>query len=268
MEVVRSMFPNVTVPEPTDFFFPRWNSNPLYRGSYSNWPPSFFSQHHDNLRANVGRLYFAGEATSRKYFGAYARVWRTPYMNLTSGMNNRVFAWRLFWRIGYWSGNSWLCQVGLFVLRRFGTFCSSYKCLSLRDIMICYYLIIECLWVVLVSCQDHPHAWTDRIALAYDSTTCQTLLTAYITHNGSSCVHYDASVRRRGRRRECDNCYRRQAMHNRKTDDRCFTSQDKPIRILTEPMSLPKFNSIQFVIVALLSLPVSSIADCRTWDEI
>jgi len=71
MGVVRSMFPNVTVPEPTDFFFPRWHSDPLFRGSYSNWPPSFFSQHLDNLRANVGRLFFAGEAMSRKYFGAF-----------------------------------------------------------------------------------------------------------------------------------------------------------------------------------------------------
>jgi polyamine oxidase len=69
MGVVRSMFPNVTVPEPTDFFFPRWHTNPLFRGSYSNWGPSFTSQHMDNLRANVGRLNFAGEATSRKYFG-------------------------------------------------------------------------------------------------------------------------------------------------------------------------------------------------------
>ena len=68
------MFPNVTVPEPTDFFFQRWHRDPLFRGSYSNWPPSFFSQHLDNLRANVGRLYFAGEATSRKYFGAYGLV--------------------------------------------------------------------------------------------------------------------------------------------------------------------------------------------------
>lgn len=69
MGVVRSMFPNVTVPEPLDFFFPRWHTNPLFRGSYSNWPPAFTSQHLDNLRANVGKLYFAGEATSRKYFG-------------------------------------------------------------------------------------------------------------------------------------------------------------------------------------------------------
>jgi len=71
MGIVRSMFPNVTVPEPTDFFFPRWHSNPLFRGSYSNWPPSFSTQHLDNLRANVGRLYFAGEASSKKYFGVF-----------------------------------------------------------------------------------------------------------------------------------------------------------------------------------------------------
>jgi len=72
MGVVRSMFPNVTVPELLDFYFPRWHSNPLFRGSYSNWPASFTSQHMDNLRANVGRLYFGGEGTSRKYFGKSA----------------------------------------------------------------------------------------------------------------------------------------------------------------------------------------------------
>ncbi|SJL08438.1 related to polyamine oxidase precursor [Armillaria ostoyae] len=69
MDVLRKMYPNVTIPEPTEFLFPRWNSDPLYRGSYSNWPPSFFSQHHNNLRSNIDRLYFAGEATSQKYFG-------------------------------------------------------------------------------------------------------------------------------------------------------------------------------------------------------
>ncbi|KAG7095101.1 hypothetical protein E1B28_005888 [Marasmius oreades] len=67
--VMRQMFPNITIPEPLDFFFPRWFSDPLFRGSYSNWPPSFFSEHHDNLRANLGRLYFSGEAMSQKYFG-------------------------------------------------------------------------------------------------------------------------------------------------------------------------------------------------------
>ena len=92
MSVVRSMFPNITVPEPTDFFFPRWHSNPLFRGSYSNWPPSFYIKHLDNLRANVGRLYFAGEATSRKYFGAFhcleGKIDAKKYYY-------RILAWRL-----------------------------------------------------------------------------------------------------------------------------------------------------------------------------
>lgn len=70
MGVLRTMFPNVTVPDPVDFMFPRWHSDPLYRGSYSNWPSSFYSDHHKNLRATVeDRLWFAGEATSAKYYG-------------------------------------------------------------------------------------------------------------------------------------------------------------------------------------------------------
>ncbi|KAF8210930.1 amine oxidase [Mycena galopus ATCC 62051] len=70
LDVLHTMFPNTTIPAPTAFFFPRWFSDPLYRGSYSNWPASFVSQHHTNLRANVGkRLWFSGEAMSQKYFG-------------------------------------------------------------------------------------------------------------------------------------------------------------------------------------------------------
>ncbi|KAG6890524.1 hypothetical protein C0995_007724 [Termitomyces sp. Mi166 len=69
MSVLQTMYPNITIPEPLDFKFHRWFNDPLYRGSYSNWPPSFVKQHHANLRANVGRLYFAGEATSQDYYG-------------------------------------------------------------------------------------------------------------------------------------------------------------------------------------------------------
>ncbi|KAH9180229.1 amine oxidase [Lactarius sanguifluus] len=68
--VLRSMYPNTTIPEPDAFYFPRWRSDPLYRGSYSNWPSSFLKAHHTNLRATLnGRLWFGGEATSLKYFG-------------------------------------------------------------------------------------------------------------------------------------------------------------------------------------------------------
>ena len=38
-------------------------------GSYSNWPPSTSLKAHQNLHANVGRLFFAGEATSQEFFG-------------------------------------------------------------------------------------------------------------------------------------------------------------------------------------------------------
>lgn len=63
------MFPDVEIPPMLDFYFERWHTNPLFRGSYSNWPSSFFQEHHDNLRARVDRVYFAGEHTSAKYFG-------------------------------------------------------------------------------------------------------------------------------------------------------------------------------------------------------
>ena len=71
MDVLDMMFRDVDIPEPIDFYFQRWHSDPLFRGSYSNWPAAFLSEHQGNLRANVDeRLWFAGEATSRKYFGA------------------------------------------------------------------------------------------------------------------------------------------------------------------------------------------------------
>ncbi|KAI9461925.1 amine oxidase [Lactarius psammicola] len=69
MEVLRAMYPKVAIPEPTAFLFPRWSSDPLYRGSYSTWSASFVPQHPLNLRAPLGRLWFSGEAMSEKYFG-------------------------------------------------------------------------------------------------------------------------------------------------------------------------------------------------------
>jgi len=70
LTVLRSMYPNTTIPEPDAFYFPRWLNDPLYRGSYSNWPSSFLRGHHTNLKATVEqRLWFGGEATSFKYFG-------------------------------------------------------------------------------------------------------------------------------------------------------------------------------------------------------
>ncbi|KAI0049732.1 amine oxidase [Auriscalpium vulgare] len=70
LSVLHAMYPNITFPAPIAFHFPRWHSDPLYRGTYSNWPASFVEGHLTNLRANVGqRLWFTGEAMSEKYYG-------------------------------------------------------------------------------------------------------------------------------------------------------------------------------------------------------
>lgn len=69
LDVLRKMFPDVEVPEPTAFHYPRWSQNPWSYGSYSNWPAGTTLEMHQNLRANVDRLYFAGEHTSVQYFG-------------------------------------------------------------------------------------------------------------------------------------------------------------------------------------------------------
>lgn len=75
LAVLREMFPNATIPEPTAFLYPRWSYEPWTYGSYSNWPPSTTLETHENLRANVDRLWFAGEATSAQYFGFLHGAW-------------------------------------------------------------------------------------------------------------------------------------------------------------------------------------------------
>lgn len=69
LEVLRKMYGPENVPLPTAFLYPRWSLEPWTFGSYSNWPIGTTMEQHQNLRANLGRLYFAGEATSTQYFG-------------------------------------------------------------------------------------------------------------------------------------------------------------------------------------------------------
>ncbi|KAL4803250.1 amine oxidase [Aspergillus unguis] len=75
LEVLREMFPDKDIPEPTAFFYPRWSMEPWAYGSYSNWPAGTTLEMHQNLRANVDRLWFAGEATSAQYFGFLHGAW-------------------------------------------------------------------------------------------------------------------------------------------------------------------------------------------------
>ncbi|KAI9497881.1 hypothetical protein BDB00DRAFT_969480 [Zychaea mexicana] len=75
MKVLRSMYGS-DIPEATDILVPRWHSNPLYRGSYSNWPIGELDQHHVNMKAPVqNRLFFAGEAMSKSFYGFLQGAW-------------------------------------------------------------------------------------------------------------------------------------------------------------------------------------------------
>ena len=69
LAVLRQMFGEDKVPEPLDFMYPRWGMSPWAYGSYSNWPPGLTLKGHQNLRANVSRVWFAGEATSDEFYG-------------------------------------------------------------------------------------------------------------------------------------------------------------------------------------------------------
>lgn len=75
LAVLRRMYGAKNVPEPTAFMYPRWSLEPWSYGSYSNWPPGTTLEMHQNLRANVDRLWFAGEATSAEYYGFLHGAW-------------------------------------------------------------------------------------------------------------------------------------------------------------------------------------------------
>ncbi|KAF8578956.1 putative flavin-containing polyamine oxidase [Ramaria rubella] len=69
MTVLRAMYKS-DIPEPEEILFKRWHSDPLFRGSYSNWGTSYPPALFDHLRAPLEtRLWFAGEATSYEYYG-------------------------------------------------------------------------------------------------------------------------------------------------------------------------------------------------------
>ncbi|CAK9780397.1 amine oxidase [Cutaneotrichosporon oleaginosum] len=75
--VLREMYGDV--PAPLDALVPRWTLDPLFRGSYSNWPLGALDQHHSNLGQPLGGaqswLHFSGEATSADSFGYVQGAW-------------------------------------------------------------------------------------------------------------------------------------------------------------------------------------------------
>jgi len=68
MSVLRTIYGN-GIPEPIDIAVPRWSTDPLFMGSYSDWTAGFSNASQAALGASVGRVNFAGEHTSYKYYG-------------------------------------------------------------------------------------------------------------------------------------------------------------------------------------------------------
>lgn len=75
MTVLKSIYGG-SVPSPTGARVSRWKSDPFSRGSYSHIPPGASGGDYDALAASVaGRIFFAGEATSRRYPGTVHGAW-------------------------------------------------------------------------------------------------------------------------------------------------------------------------------------------------
>jgi polyamine oxidase len=53
MDVLRKMFPGKDVPDATDILVPRWWSDRLYKGSFSNWPIGVNRHEYDQLRVRI-----------------------------------------------------------------------------------------------------------------------------------------------------------------------------------------------------------------------
>ena len=68
MEVLRSMY-DTSIPDPIDIYYPRWGLDKFFFGSWANLPIGISSDDYFKLQSPVGRVFFAGEATSELYNG-------------------------------------------------------------------------------------------------------------------------------------------------------------------------------------------------------
>jgi polyamine oxidase len=66
MQYIQWMFPNQTIPSPTGRVISRWGSDPLFFGSFTNWPMGMTLEGWQNLIAPIyqQRFFFAGEMAS------------------------------------------------------------------------------------------------------------------------------------------------------------------------------------------------------------
>lgn len=52
-----------------DIYIPKWYTNELYKGSFSNWPVDLTNKEYELMKKPISNLYFAGEHTLEKYNG-------------------------------------------------------------------------------------------------------------------------------------------------------------------------------------------------------
>ncbi|KAI8895726.1 flavin-containing amine oxidoreductase-domain containing protein [Globomyces pollinis-pini] len=70
MTVLADMYPGKTIPRPKEILVPRWGINPLFFGSFTNWPIGMSFESWENLVAPLNnRVFFGGEMASTESFG-------------------------------------------------------------------------------------------------------------------------------------------------------------------------------------------------------
>ncbi|KAJ3350401.1 hypothetical protein GGF32_004854 [Allomyces javanicus] len=70
MAVLHQMYPKQSIPRPTAAVTPRWKSDPLFHGSFTNWPLGMTVESWENLVAPLNkRFFFSGEMASLNQFG-------------------------------------------------------------------------------------------------------------------------------------------------------------------------------------------------------
>ena len=67
-EILRNMY-GKRIPKPSGIVVPRWSTDPLFMGAYSDWSSGFSNSSHQAMKAPFGRVHFAGEHTSYTYYG-------------------------------------------------------------------------------------------------------------------------------------------------------------------------------------------------------
>lgn len=66
---LKALYPNSTVPYPSDYKISRWNTDPLTRGAFSYWPVGFTENNMKEMQAPFGRVFFAGEHLNDLHYG-------------------------------------------------------------------------------------------------------------------------------------------------------------------------------------------------------